>query len=168
MSSTDDLLQNAHRFESGFIDRGLPAEPARKVAIVACMDARLNPYGIFGLSEGDAHVIRNAGGGITDDTIRSLTISQRLLGTKEVVILQHTGCGMTSFTDEAFRSQIEAETGTRPRWHSGAFSDLDENLRASIHAVADNQFLAYHAVRGFVFDVTTGVLREVLLSPPIS
>lgn len=131
------------------------------MAIVACMDARLNPYGIFGLIEGDAHVIRNAGGGITDDTIRSLSISQRLLGTEEVVILQHTGCGMTTFADDSFRSEIEAETGTRPRWHSGAFSELDEHLRTSIRAVADSPFLAHHTVRGFVFDVTTGALREV-------
>ncbi len=162
MSATDDLLRNAETYAEGFDKGDLPMPPARKVAIVACMDARLNPFGLLGLQEGDAHVIRNAGGVITQDEIRSLAISQRLLGTEEIVLIHHTGCGMLTFTDDEFRRSIEDDTGTRPEWESEAFSDLDENLRQSIARITDSPFIPNKdSVRGFVYEVETGRLREV-------
>src|ERR671917_2063412 len=118
MSVTDELLQNNERYAASFVNGDLPPSPAKGVAIVACMDARLNVYGMLGLEEGDAHVIRNAGGGITDDEIRSLTISQRLLGTREIILIHHTGCGMLTFTDDEFRDQVEQDCGVRPTWSS--------------------------------------------------
>src|SRR5262252_5470676 len=162
MSVTDQLIANAKLYAEGF-DRGdLPMPPAKKVAVVACMDARLNPYGLLGLSEGDAHVIRNAGGVITDDEIRSLAISQRLLGTEEIMLIHHTGCGMLTFSDDAFRQQVMEDTGVKPEWAAEAFSDLDGDVRQSIARIAASPFIPKKDnVRGFVYEVETGRLREV-------
>lgn len=162
MSVTDELLRNAESYAEGFDKGDLPMPPGRKVAIVACMDARLNPYGLLGLQEGDAHVISNAGGVITDDEIRSLAISQRLLGTEEIVLIHHTDCGMLTFTDEEFRRSIQDETGIKPEWASETFSDLDEDLRQSLARVKASPFIPNKdSVRGFVYEVETGRLREV-------
>ena len=162
MSVTDELLRNAESYAEGFDKGDLPMPPGRKVAIVACMDARLNPYGLLGLQEGDAHVISNAGGVITDDEIRSLAISQRLLGTEEIVLIHHTDCGMLTFTDEEFRRSIQDETGIKPEWASEAFSDLDEDLRQSLARIKASPFIPNKdSVRGFVYEVETGRLREV-------
>jgi carbonic anhydrase len=162
MSATDQLLQNAERYASKFDKGDLPLPPSRKIAIVACMDARLNPYGLLGLSEGDAHVIRNAGGVITDDEIRSLAISQRLLGTEEIVLIHHTDCGMLTFTDDDFKRQIQAEVGIKPEWAAEAFTNLDEDVRQSIARIKASPFIPNtESVRGFVYDVTDGSLREV-------
>lgn len=162
MSVTDDLLANAERYAAEFDKADLPLPPAKSVAVVACMDARLNPYGLLGLSEGDAHVIRNAGGVVTQDVLRSLAISQRLLGTREVILLHHTECGMLTFTDEQFSSMIEDETGVKPSWTAEAFGDLDSDLRQGIARIhAEWAIPVKDSVRGFVYDVTTGGLREV-------
>ena len=162
MTVTDELLANAERYAATFDKGDLPMPPARQIAVVACMDARLNPYGLLGLSEGDAHVIRNAGGVITQDELRSLAISQRLLGTKEIVLIHHTDCGMLTFTDQGFRDDIAAETGIRPSWASEAFTDLDADVRQSMARVhAETSIPIKDSVRGFVYDVSTGVLREV-------
>ena len=162
MSSTDELLANNDSYAAAFDKAELPVPPARKVAVVACMDARLSVYGMLGLSEGDAHVIRNAGGAVTDDTIRSLAISQRLLGTEEIILIHHTGCGMLTFTDDEFRAAIEKDTGIRPAWAAEAFPDLDADVRQSIARVKSSPFLPHtEAVRGFVYEVETGRLREV-------
>jgi carbonic anhydrase len=162
MSATDDLLANNESYAASFDEADLPAPPARKVAVVACMDARMNVYAMLGLREGDAHVIRNAGGAVTDDTIRSLAISQRLLGTEEIVLIHHTGCGMLTFTDDSFRSEIERDTGIRPPWPAEAFGDLDGDVRQSIARVKASPFLPHkESVRGFVYEVETGRLREV-------
>jgi carbonic anhydrase len=162
MSVTDELLGTAAGYAASFDKGSLPMPPGKRVAIVACMDARVNPYGIFGLSEGDAHVIRNAGGAITDDAIRSLAISQRLLGTEEIILVHHTDCGMLTFTDEGFARQIQADTGIRPPWSAEAFSDLDEDVRQSMARLKASPFLPKKsAVRGFVYDVKSGKLNEV-------
>jgi carbonic anhydrase len=162
MSVTDDLLANAETYRSAFTKGDLPLPPARGVAVVACMDARLNPYGLLGLGEGDAHVIRNAGGAVTADVLRSLAISQRLLGTREIVLIHHTDCGMLTFTDDVFKAGIEAETGIRPLWAPEAFTDLDADVRQSIARIAADPFVPHKdAVRGFVYDVHIGALREV-------
>jgi carbonic anhydrase len=162
VSSTDDLLANNESYVASFDKADLPLPPARKVAVIACMDARLNVYGMLGLVEGDAHVIRNAGGVVTDDAIRSLAISQRLLGTEEIILIHHTGCGMLTFTDDEFRSAIEKDTGIKPGWAAEAFPDLDADVRQSIARVKASPFLPYNdKVRGFVYEVETGRLREV-------
>jgi carbonic anhydrase len=162
MSSTDDLIQNAETYAERFDKGDLPLPPARKVAVVACMDARVNPYGILGLSEGDAHVIRNAGGVITDDEIRSLAISQRLLGTEEIILIHHTDCGMLTFTDDEFRRQVQDDTGIKPEWAVETFPDLDEDVRQSIARIEASPFIPRKdSVRGFVYEVETGRLREV-------
>jgi carbonic anhydrase len=162
MSATDDLLANNQAYAAAFDKGDLSAPPARKVAVVACMDARLNVWGALGLTEGDAHVIRNAGGVVTDDTIRSLAISQRLLGTEEIVLIHHTGCGMLSFTDDEFRSSIEDEVGIKPAWAAEAFSDLEGDVRQSIARLKASPFLPRKdAIRGFVYEVETGRIREV-------
>jgi carbonic anhydrase len=163
MPSIDELLENAKTYADTF-DRGeLPLPPAKRVAIVACMDARLNPYGLLGLEEGDAHVIRNAGGVITDDEIRSLAISQRLLGTEEIMLIHHTDCGMLTFGDDDFRRQVQDDTGIKPEWPAEAFSDLDEDVRQSIARIKASPFVPRKdQVRGFVYDVHSGGLREVL------
>jgi carbonic anhydrase len=162
VSNTDELLVGNVEYARSFDKADLPSPPARKVAIVACMDARLNVYGMLGLSEGDCHVIRNAGGVVTDDAIRSLAISQRLLGTEEIILIHHTGCGMLSFHDDEFRASIEQETGIRPPWAAEAFSDLEQDVRQSIARVQASPFLPRKdSVRGFVYEVETGRLREV-------
>jgi carbonic anhydrase len=161
MTVTDDLLANNDRYAEGFAGP-LPLPPSKHVAVVACMDARLNVYGILGLQEGEAHVIRNAGGVITDDEIRSLTISQRLLGTQEIILIHHTDCGMLTFTDDAFKASIQQDTGIKPEWAAEAFPDLDEDVRQSINRIKVSPFIPHKdSVRGFVFDVATGKLSEV-------
>ncbi len=163
MTVTDELLANAERYAATFDKGALPLPPARQIAIVACMDARLNPYGLLGLAEGDAHVIRNAGGVVTADELRSLAISQRLLGTKEIVLIHHTDCGMLTFTDDSFRAQVLAETGVKPAWAAEAFDDLDTDVRQSIARIqAEPAIPLKDNIRGFVYDVTNGTLREVL------
>jgi carbonic anhydrase len=162
MSVTDELLANNEAYAARFDKGDLPIPPGRKVAVVACMDARLNPYGILGLSEGDAHIIRNAGGVVTDDEIRSLAISQRLLGTEEIILIHHTDCGMLTFSDDEFRRSIQQETGIKPTWAAEAFDDLDEDVRQSIARIQASPFIPRKdSVRGFVYDVGTGRLREV-------
>jgi carbonic anhydrase len=162
MSVTDELLHNAERYASEFDKGDLPLPPGRKVAIVACMDARLNPYGLLGLAEGDAHVIRNAGGVVTDDEIRSLAISQRLLGTEEIVLIHHTDCGMLTFTDDDFKRAVQDEVGIKPEWAAEAFADVDEDVRQSIARIKASPFIPRtDSVRGFVYDVSDGSLREV-------
>ena len=162
MSSTDDLLANNESYVAEFDKGDLPLPPARKVAVVACMDARLNVYGMLGLTEGDAHVIRNAGGVVTDDEIRSLAISQRLLGTEEIILIHHTDCGMLTFTDDEFKATIEKDTGIRPSWAAEAFPDLDGDVRQSIARIKASPFIPNKdSVRGFVYEVESGRLREV-------
>ena len=164
MTVTDDLLANAERYAAGFDKGALPLPPARQIAVVACMDARLNPYGLLGLSEGDAHVIRNAGGVVTADQLRSLAISQRLLGTTEIVLIHHTDCGMLTFTDDAFKASIQAEVGIKPAWSAEAFTDLDADVRQSLRRILADPFIPRkESVRGFVYEVETGKLREVAL-----
>jgi carbonic anhydrase len=162
MTATDDLLRNAEGYAKTF-DRGdLPLPPAKQVAILACMDARLNVYGLLGLQEGDAHVIRNAGGVVTDDEIRSLAISQRLLATKEIVLIHHTDCGMLTFSDEDFHRRLHEETGVEPGWDAEAFGDLEVDVRESIARIRDSPFIPEKgSIRGFVYDVHTGRLDEV-------
>jgi carbonic anhydrase len=162
MSATEDLLTNNDAYVASFDKGDLPMPPARKTAVVACMDARLNVYGALGLQEGDAHVIRNAGGVVTDDAVRSLAISQRLLGTEEIILIHHTGCGMLTFSDDEFRRSIEEDTGIRPEWAAEAFSDLDADVRQSIARIKASPFIPHKdAIRGFVYEVETGRLREV-------
>ena len=162
MSVTDELLKNNEAYVANFDKAELPLPPAKKVAVVACMDARLNPYGALGLQEGDAHIIRNAGGVVTDDEIRSLAISQRLLGTEEIILIHHTDCGMLTFTDDAFKQSIEEETGIKPEWAAESFSDLDKDVRQSIARIKASPFIPEKdSVRGFVYEVETGRLREV-------
>jgi carbonic anhydrase len=162
MSVIDELLENATRYAEGFDKGTLPLPPAKRVAVVACMDARLNPYGLLGLSEGDAHVIRNAGGVITDDEIRSLAISQRLLGTEEIMLIHHTDCGMLTFGDDDFRRQVQRDTGVKPEWPAEAFDDLEGDVRQSIARIEASPFIPNKDnVRGFVYEVESGRLREV-------
>ena len=162
MSVTDDLLANNAAYAASFDKGELPMPPAKHVAIVACMDARVNVYGALGLREGDAHVIRNAGGVITADAIRSLSISQRLLGTNEIILVHHTDCGMLTFNDDAFKRAIADDVGIKPDWAAEAFSDPDEDIRQSIARIKASPFLPHRdSVRGFVFEVKSGVLREV-------
>jgi len=163
MSTTDDVLSNAEQYASSFDKGDLPMPPGRKLAVVACMDARLIPTKVLGLQEGDAHVIRNAGGVVTDDAIRSLAISQRLLGTEEIILIHHTDCGMLTFHDDDFKRSIQDETGVKPPWAAEAFSDLDEDVRQSIARIKASPFVPKKdSIRGFVFDVATGKLNEVV------
>ena len=162
MSATDELLANARRYAASFDQGGKALPPAKKVAVVACMDARILPSYVLGLQVGDAHVIRNAGGVVSADTIRSLTISQRLLGTEEVILLHHTDCGMLTFEDDDFRRSIQEDTGIKPDWHSETMTDLEEDVRQSIARVKASPFIPNKgSVRGFVYDVETGELQEV-------
>ncbi|MFI5617293.1 beta-class carbonic anhydrase [Streptomyces sp. NPDC051567] len=162
MSVTDQYLANNKVYAASFTGP-LPLPPSSHVAVVACMDARLDVYGALGLKEGEAHVIRNAGGVVTEDEIRSLAISQRLLGTREIILIHHTDCGMLTFTDDAFKRQIEEETGLRPAWSAEAFSDAYEDVRQSIRRITSSPFPPHtDSVRGFVFDVATGLLDEVV------
>jgi carbonic anhydrase len=161
MSTIDDLLKNNEGFAQSFDQGDLPLPPAKGIAVVACMDARLNPYPILGLELGDAHVIRNAGGVITDDEIRSLAISQHLLGTREIMLIHHTDCGMLTFSDEEFADRLETETGERPSWEARSFPDLEGDVRDSIRRIKESPFIPHKdAVRGFVYDVKTGQLHE--------
>ena len=163
MSVTDELLANAERYAASFDKGDLPLPPGKGVAVLACMDARLNPYGLLGLSEGDAHVIRNAGGVVTSGELRSLAISQRLLGTTEIILIHHTDCGMLTFTDDGFKASIQAETGIKPPWAAESFTDLDEDVLQSIGRIKADPFIPHtESVRGFVYDVATGKLTEVL------
>ena len=162
MTVTDELLANNERYAATF-QGPLPLPPGKGVAVVACMDARLNVYAILGLGEGEAHVIRNAGGVVTDDEIRSLAISQRLLGTDEIILIHHTDCGMLTFTDDGFREQIRVDTGVKPPWAAEAFADLDIDVLQSIARIKASPFIPVKdSVRGFVYDVHDGSLREVL------
>jgi carbonic anhydrase len=162
MDATEQLLANNERYAAAFEHPGLASAPALKVAIVACMDARLDPARALGFAEGDAHVIRNAGGVVTDDVIRSIAISQRYLATEEVVLLHHTACGMQTFTDEEFAQELERLTGQRPPWPARSFEDLEEDVRDSIRAVRESPFVERKdRVRGFVYEVETGRVREV-------
>jgi len=161
MSATDEFLANNASYAGQFTGP-LPLPPAKGVAVIACMDARLNVYGILGLNEGEAHVIRNAGGVVTEDEIRSLAISQRLLGTREIILIHHTDCGMLTFTDDAFKRAIQDDTGIKPAWSAEAFTDLEEDVRQSMARIAASPFVPNKdAIRGFVFDVATGKLDEV-------
>jgi carbonic anhydrase len=162
MSTTDDLLRNAQAYADSFDKGDLPLPPARKVAVLACMDARLDPNAVLGLQEGDAHVIRNAGGVVTDDAIRSLAISQRLLGTEEVVVIHHTGCGMLTLNDDEFKRSIQEEVGIKPTWSAESFGDLDEDVHQSVARIRASPFIPRKdSIRGFVYEVETGRLREV-------
>ncbi|EOD64689.1 beta-class carbonic anhydrase [Amycolatopsis vancoresmycina] len=161
MSVTDELLANNAGYAASFTGP-LPLPPAKHVAVLACMDARINVYGVLGLEEGEAHVIRNAGGVVTEDEIRSLAISQRLLGTEEIILIHHTDCGMLTFTDDDFKKSIQEDVGVKPAWAAEAFSDLDEDVRQSIARIKGSPFIPKKdSVRGFVFDVATGKLNEV-------
>ena len=162
MPTIDELVDNAEAYAERFDGGELPLPPAKRIAVVACMDARLNPYGLLALREGDAHVIRNAGGVITDDEIRSLAISQRLLGTEEIMLIHHTDCGMLTFADDDFRRQVQDDTGIKPEWAAETFIDLDEDVRQSIARIEASPFIPRKdQIRGFVYDVHTGRLREV-------
>jgi len=162
MSSTDELLANNERYAAGFDKADLPLRPAKNVAVVTCMDARLSPYVMLGLQEGDAHIIRNAGGVVTDDEIRSLAISQRLLGTEEIIVIHHTDCGMLTFKDDDFKAQIQEDTGIKPTWSAEAFSDLEEDVRQTVARIKTSPFIPNKdSIRGFVYEVETGRLREV-------
>jgi len=162
VSVTDELLKNNEAYAESFDKGDLPMPPGKQIAIVTCMDARLSPYVMLGLSEGDAHVIRNAGGVITDDEIRSLLISQRLLGTQEIMLIQHTDCGMLTFTDDEVKQQIYDDVGIKPGFALESFSDLDGNVRQSIGRIKASPFVPHKdSVRGFVYEVETGKLREV-------
>jgi carbonic anhydrase len=162
MSSTDTFVANSEQYAANFDKGDLPLPPASHAAVVACMDARLSPYAVLGLTEGDAHVIRNAGGVVTDDVIRSLTISQRLLGTDEIILIHHTGCGMLTFHDDDVKAQIEADTGIRPAFALEAFPDLEGDVRQSIARIKASPFIPNKdSVRGFIYEVETGRLVEV-------
>jgi carbonic anhydrase len=162
VSSTDAYVANAERYAASFDKGDLPMPPGKHTAVVACMDARLNPYGILGLSEGDSHVIRNAGGVVTEDVIRSLVISQRLLGTNEIILIHHSDCGMLTFRDDEVKAQIETDTGIRPSFALEAFDDLDADVRQSIARIKASPFVPVKdSIRGFVYEVETGRLREV-------
>lgn len=161
MSIIDTLLENNKSYAAGFTGP-LPLPPAKHLAVVACMDARMDVYRMLGLNEGEAHVIRNAGGVVTDDEVRSLAISQRLLGTKEIMVIHHTECGMLTFSDDEFKRSIEEETGIKPEWAAESFTDLDEDVKQSIRRIQSSPFIPHtDHVRGFVFDVATGALREI-------
>ena len=162
MSVTDELLANNAAYVAQF-SGPLPLPPAKHIAILACMDARIDVYRVLGLNEGEAHVIRNAGGVVTEDEIRSLAISQRLLGTREIVLIHHTDCGMLTFTDDEFKRSIQDEVGSKPAWAAEAFSDLDEDVRQSVQRIKNSPYIPVKdSVRGFVFDVATGKLDEVV------
>jgi len=163
MSATDELLANNATWAAALQRRDLPRSPARKIAVLACMDARLDVFAALGLKAGDAHVIRNAGGAATDDAIRSLAISQRLLGTEEIILIHHTDCGMLTFSEEAFRESLLAETGTEPQWPAEIFTDVQKNVRRSIARIRASPFLLRtDLLRGFVYEVDSGRLVEVV------
>jgi len=161
MSAIDEYLTNNQSYKANNGNGALPMPPARHVAVVACMDARLDVYRMLGLHEGEAHVIRNPGGVVTEDALRSLVISQRLLGTTEIALIHHSDCGMLTFRDEQLREQLAAEVGAKPLYAFQAFSDLAADVREGMKRIEEHPFLAHHEVRGFIFDVATGRLDEV-------
>lgn len=162
MTVTDELIENNRAYAAAFDKGELPRVPAKGVAVLACMDGRINPYCILGLEEGDAHVIRNAGGVVTDDEIRSFAISQHVLGTTEIILIHHTDCGMLTISDDLFKDKLEQATGSRPRWAVECFDDLDADIRESIARIESSPFIPHKdSVRGFVYDVRDGTLREV-------
>jgi carbonic anhydrase len=162
MAVIDDLLANAERYAARFDKGALPKPPARGLAILACMDARLEPFALLGLSEGDAHVIRNAGGVVTADERRSLAISQRMLGTREIILIQHTDCGMLTFTNDDLKRALQEEVGIKPDWCPEAFTDLEENVRQAAARIRADPFIPHtDSIRGFIYEVETGRLREV-------
>lgn len=166
MAVTDELLRNNQAYAGSFDKGALPLPPARKLAVVACMDARLHVSSLLGLKEGDAHIIRNAGGVVTDDVIRSLTISQRLLGTEEIILIHHTDCGMLTFKDDQVKDQIAKDAGIRPPFALESFSDLSEDVRQSVRRIQASPFIPRKdQVRGFIYDVRTGKLNEVATQP---
>jgi carbonic anhydrase len=161
MSVTDDFLRNNAAYATEEHHGGLPTPPAKQVAVVACMDSRMDIFALLGLKNGEAHIIRNAGGVVTDDVIRSLAISQRKLGTREIIVIHHTECGMLTFTDDELRDSLQIETGMKPTWSPESFKDLDPAVRNSMARIRNSPFIPHREVRGFVFDVETGRLREV-------
>jgi carbonic anhydrase len=162
MTVTDELLRNNAEFAKSFSRGDLPMPPGKALAVVACMDARLNVYALLGLEEGQAHVIRNAGGVVSDDVLRSLVISQRLLGTREVILIHHTDCGMLTFTDDQVKADIEADVGLRPHFALEAFPDLERDIRQSIARIKASPFVPNKdSIRGFIYDVHSGALQEV-------
>jgi carbonic anhydrase len=164
---TDELLHNARRYSRSFAAPPSSSRPVLRVAVVACVDARLDPRGLLGLRDGDAHVIRNAGGVVTADVIRSLTVSQRLLSTTEVVLIHHTRCGMLGITDDEFRARLRADTGAEPDWDTGAFASLEQSVLDSAARIVASPFIVHKdSIRGFVFDVETGALGEIPLPRP--
>ena len=163
MTSTDQLVANNAGYAAAFDKGDLPLPPARKVAVLACMDARLDPARVLGLEEGDAHVIRNAGGVATEDAIRSLLISQRLLGTEEIILIHHTDCGMETFSDDAVKDQVLADTGIRPAFALEAFPRAEDDVRQTAARISASPFIPRKNIRGFVYEVETGTLREVPL-----
>jgi carbonic anhydrase len=163
MSSTDELISNNSSYAASFAKGDLPVPPAKKVAVLACMDARLDPAKALGLQEGDAHVIRNAGGVASEDALRSLVISQRLLGTEEIILIHHTGCGMETFTDDAVKEQIRAETGLRPSFALEAFPKAEDDVKQTAARIKASPFVPHKNIRGFVYEVETGRLAEVPL-----
>lgn len=162
MSAVDELFERNARYAESFTEGGLPVRPARKLAVVACMDSRMDMVAMLGMGKGDAHMIRNAGGVVTDDVIRSLVISQRLLGTREIMLIHHTDCGMTSFAEEDLKQAIVEETGVRPPFAFETFKDPEADVRQSIARIEASPFVPHKdQIRGFVYDVKTGRLNEV-------
>jgi carbonic anhydrase len=167
MGFVDDLLANNAVFADGLPTQHLDVRPSRQLAIVTCMDSRLDVFAALGLNDGEAHIMRNAGGVITDDMIRSLAISQRRLGTREVMLIHHTNCGMQTLTDDGFRAELQDATGTAPAFAIESFTDVDADVRQSILRVRRSSFLLHRdQVRGFVYDVDSHRLREVHVDPP--
>jgi carbonic anhydrase len=162
MSVTDELLGNNAAHAESFSGAGVPKAPAKQLAVVACMDVRLNPYDVLGIEVGDAHVIRNAGGIVGDEEIRSLAVSQHKLGTREVILIHHTDCGMLGLDDEQFARELEETAGEKPPWAAGGFPDLEQDVRDGIARIKESPFIPHkESVRGFVYDVETGRLSEV-------
>ena len=162
MTNADELLERNREYVRDY-PGPKPLRPSKRLAVVACMDSRLQIFPMLGLDLGEAHIIRNAGGVITDDMIRSLTISQRMLGTREIVLIHHTNCGLSTFTEDEFDDKLMTETGARAHWKAESFKDVDASVRESIRRILQSPFIEHKdAVRGFVADVDTGALREVL------
>ncbi len=161
MSAVDDYANNNEQYALTHT-AGVPARPSKHIAVVACMDARMSVAPVLGMRDGEAHVLRNAGGVVTDDVVRSLAISQRLLGTREIMLIHHTDCGMQRTTEDEFKRAVEAETGIRPPWAVESFGDAEQDVRQSIARLMASPFIPHKdAIRGFVFDVDTGKLNEV-------
>ena len=161
MGATDEFLINNQAYAVRFDSGHLPTPPRKQVAVVTCMDSRMDIFAILGLSNGEAHIIRNAGGVVTDDVIRSLSISQRKLNTREILVIKHTECGMLTFTDDELREELRVETGMKPMWSPESFTDLDAEVRNSLNRIRNSAFIQHKNARGFVYDVDTGRLREV-------